>query len=122
MNMTIQLKKATIFLVFLLSLMSINSIIYGQQKKEGNIQNDDIRCKVVFEVLKKWMNSDKEMNDELKSLMQTNLEALKNVKKFELSAYQESFKYVKRIFIGVDILLKNFDIILNMLDNCVVFK
>lgn len=42
MNMTIQLKKTTLFVGFLLILIGMQSIVYGQQKKEGNIQNDDI--------------------------------------------------------------------------------
>ena len=66
MNMTIQLKKATIFLVFLLSLMSIHSIVYGQQKKEGNIQNDDIIL-------------EKERKIELKPEISRNFEALEEV-------------------------------------------
>jgi hypothetical protein len=66
MNMTIQLKKATIFLVFLLLLMSIHSIVYGQQKKEGNIQNDDIIL-------------EKERKIELKPEISRNFEALEEV-------------------------------------------
>ena len=42
MNMTIQLKKTTLFIGLLFILVGMQSIVYGQQKKEGNIQNDDI--------------------------------------------------------------------------------
>ena len=66
MNMTIQLKKTTLFIGLLFILVGMQSIVYGQQKKEGNIQNDDIIL-------------EKERKIELKPEISRNFEALEEV-------------------------------------------
>ena len=66
MNMTIQLKKTTLFIGLLFLLVGMQSIVYGQQKKEGNIQNDVIIL-------------EKERKIELKPEISRNFEPLEEV-------------------------------------------